>query len=179
MPVARFQEVQRRDPYRNFNFRILFGQTEVAACRKMSALDAMVNVVKFRAGTDLSTVDECMPGRVEYQPVTFESGVTQDRTFEEWAKQLVHHQGRAARPNDPLFRRDITVEVRDLDGTTVARQYKLYRCFVSKFTQISDLAADGNDVLIETLEITHEGFERVEAAGGGGGGGAEGEEEEG
>jgi phage tail-like protein len=171
MPTPRFEQAQRRDPYRNFNFRILFGQTEVAACRKMSALDATVNVVKFRAGTDLSTVDECMPGRVEYQPVTFESGVTQDSTFEDWARQLVHHQNsRPTRPNDPLFRREITVQVRDLDGVTVAREYKLYRCFVSKFTQISDLAADGNDVLIETLEITHEGFERVPGAGAAGGG---------
>lgn len=156
-------EGTRRDPFRNFNFRIIMGQKEVAACRKMSALDATVNVVKFRAGNSTTSTDEALPGRVEYQPVMFEGGVTTDDTFETWAYQLIDHgqeSGREKRAAEEDFRRDIEVRVLDVDGTEV-RAYKLYRCFVSKFTQISDLAADGNDVLIETLEITHEGFSRV------------------
>jgi phage tail-like protein len=163
--ATRFTEAQRRDPYRNFNFRILFDGTEVAACRKMSALDATVNVVKFRAGNSLSTVDEAMPGRVEFPPVTFEGGVTDDLTFEAWARALVRHghERQPTRQTEPNFRKDIEVLVLDVDGRPV-RRYKLYHCFVSKFTQISDLAADGNDVLIETLEITHEGFERLDVA---------------
>jgi hypothetical protein len=36
---------------------------------------------------------------------------------------------------------------------------------VSKYTAMSDLAGDGNDVLIETLQVTHEGFTREPNAG--------------
>lgn len=156
-------EGTRRDPYRNFNFRIVMGGVEVAACRKMSALDATVNVVKFRAGNSASSVDESMPGRTEYAPVTFEAGVTTDDTFKAWAYQLIDHAHeplRQKRLSEDEFRKDIEVRVLDVDGTEV-RAYKLFHCFVSKFTHISDLSADGQDVLIETLEITHEGFSQI------------------
>ena len=123
-------------------------------------LDATVNTVKFRAGNSPSTVDEALPGRVEYSPVMLESGITENRAFEDWANALVHHDAvKGPRQTDPNFRRDVEVVVLDLDRRPVLK-YVLYRAWVSKFTAMSDLAADGNDVLIETLEITHEGFTR-------------------
>jgi phage tail-like protein len=163
--MPRFEEAGRRDPFRNFNFRIVMGGVEVAACRKMSALDATVSSVKFRAGTDASTVDEMLPGRVEYQPVTFEAGVTNDATFEDWANQLVHLEERPNRVGEPDFRREVEVHVYDIDNTTVVRKYVLHRAWVSKYTAMSDLAGDGNDVIVETLEVTHEGYERLGVGG--------------
>lgn len=158
---ARRFEGERRDPYRNFNFHIIIDGKVVAACRKMSALDATVNTVKFRSGDNKSPVDECMPGRVEYQPVTLESGLTTDETFEQWANQVVFHEhSDGNRRNDNDFRKDITIKVLDLDARTVIKEYNLYRAWPSKFTAMSDLAGDGNDVVIETLELTHEGFKR-------------------
>lgn len=162
-------EGTRRDPFRNFNFRIIMGGVEVAACRKMSAIDATVNVVKFRAGNAPSSVDESMPGRTEYAEVTFENGVTNDATFKDWAYTLIdhaHQSERQTRQPEEGFRKDIEVRILDVDGTEV-RAYKLFHCFVSKFTHISDLMADGQDVLIETLGVVHEGYSeiQVEAAG--------------
>lgn len=162
--MARFQEPTRRDPFRNFNFRIVMDGNEVAACRKMSALDATVTTVKFRAGNDGSTVDEALPGRVEYAPVTFESGLTNDESFEAWARQLVHHEAQPERLADPDFRKELEIHVYDIDNTTIVRKYVLHRAWVSKYTAMSDLAGDGNDVIVETLEVTHEGFERLEAS---------------
>ena len=164
MPTtAKRFEGTRRDPFRNFNFRIYINGVEVAACRRMSALDATVNVVKFRAGNSPSSMEELSPGRAQYPPVTFENGVTNDDTFEKWAYQLIdhaHESGREVRRSDPDFRYDIEVKVLDVDGTQV-RAYKLYHCFVTKFTQISELAGDGNDTLFETLEVNYEGYSRV------------------
>lgn len=162
--MAQRFEGTRRDPFRNFNFRIYMGGEEVAACRKMSALDATVNVVKFRATDTPASSDELMPGRTEYQPVTFESGVTFADTFEKWAYALVDHShasDRQSRLPEEEFRKDIEVHVLDVDGTPV-RAYMLYHCFVTKFQPISDLAADGNDVLIELMEVAHEGYSRIE-----------------
>lgn len=159
--MARFEEANRRDPFRNFNFRIIMGGVEVAACRKMSALDSTVNTVKFRAGNDKSSVDEALPGRVEYPPVTFEAGVTNDTSFEDWAKLLVHLEERPGRAPEPQFRREVEIHVYDIDNTTLVRKYVLHRAWVSKYTAMSDLAGDANDVIVETLEITHEGYERL------------------
>ena len=160
--MPRFQEAERNDPFRGFNFRISLGGVEVAACRKMSALEVTVNTVKFRAGNNVSTVDEALPGRVEHKPVVFESGLTNDTALEEWANQLANQDARPARVGEPDFRREVEITVLDIDNVTVARKYVLHRAWVSKYTAMSDLVADGNDVIIETLEVTHQGFERVD-----------------
>jgi phage tail-like protein len=163
--MPRFEQSELRDPYRNFKYRIWFGGVEVAACRKMSTLDATVNTVKFRAGNNPSSVDQVMPGRVEYQPVTFESGMTNDDSLERWANELIKHDASdGARVPEPNFRRLVEILVMDIDGTPV-KKYVLHDAFPTKYS-ISELDASGNDVLIETLELTHHGFERVDLSAG-------------
>ena len=163
--ATRFQEAERNDPFRNFNFRILMDGTEVAACRKMSMLEVSVNTVKFRAGNNKSTVDEPLPGRVEYKPVVFESGLTNDDTFESWARQLMDHDAQGTpRVAEPGYRREVEIKVMDIDNLTVVRHYVLHRAWPSKYTAMSDLVGDGNDTIIETLELTHQGFERIPVA---------------
>jgi phage tail-like protein len=159
--MERFSDAVKRDPYRNFNFRLKFGDTVVAACRKVSALQTSVNVTKFREGNSSTTVDEMLPGRTTYDPVTVEAGVTDNREFETWARQLMDHEPSPERLPDNEFRRTVTIDVLDIDRQSVVRSYVLHRAWVSKYTAMSDLAGDGNDVIIETLEITHEGFRRI------------------
>ncbi|HEX2063060.1 MAG TPA: phage tail protein, partial [Acidimicrobiales bacterium] len=67
---------------------------------------------------------------------------------------------RPGRLVDPDFRKEVEIHVYDIDGVTLVRKYWLHRAWVSKYTAMSDLAGDGNDVIVETLEITHEGYER-------------------
>jgi phage tail-like protein len=160
--ATRFQEAERNDPFRNFNFRIFMNGDEVAACRKMSMLEVSVNTVKFRAGNNRTTVDEMLPGRVEYKPVVFESGLTNDPTFEDWARQLMDQEAQAeSRVAEPNFRREVEIRVLDIDNITVVRKYVLHRAWPSKYTAMSDLVADGNDTIIQTLEVTHQGFEEL------------------
>lgn len=160
--ATRFQEAERNDPFRNFNFRIVIDGDEVAACRKMSMLEVSVNTVKFRAGNNRTSVEEMLPGRVEYKPVVFESGLTNDETFEAWARQLMDHEAQAEpRVAEPNFRREVEVWVLDIDNLTVVRKYVLHGAWPSKYTAMSDLVGDGNDTIIETLEVTHSGFQRI------------------
>lgn len=174
MPLGLRFEGTRRDPYRNFNFVVKLGGVEVAACRKMSGLDATVNVVEFRAGNSAHSNVERSPGRVQYQAVTLEAGKTNDEAFEEWATKLISHATRPARAAEGDYHRDVTIEIRDHTGAT-AMKYILYRAWVTKYTAFSDLAGDGNDTIIETLELTHEGFDRLPASDAGGEGEDEGE----
>jgi phage tail-like protein len=161
MPVARFTNTKQRDPFRNFNFRILLNNVEVAACRKVSGLTASVEVVKFRAGSNRSSNDEMLPGRVSFEAITLEAGVTNDRAFKDWANALIHHgASKYARKAEPDFRRDIQILVYDIDNNPgrPVKKYTVHQAWVSKFTALSELAADANEVLIETIEIQNEGF---------------------
>jgi len=164
--MARFVDPKKRDPFRNFNFRIVMGGIEVAACRKMSGLTGTVDVVKFRAGSNTASNEEVSPGRTHYEPVTLEAGLTTDPEFEKWALQLIRHEQTAGSPrvSDPDFRREVEIFVYDIDNNRPVKKFILHKAWVSKYTAMSELAAEANEVLIETIEIQHEGFQRVEAA---------------
>ena len=158
------------DPYRNFNFILEFDDRVVAGCKRMSGLSASVEPVRFRAGEGSPfragegspTVDEVMPGRVSYEPVTLESGLTDSEEFQKWASRLVHREpGGVEGVGDPEFRREVTIAVKDLEASTVVRRFQLHRAWVSKYTALSDLVADGNEVLIESIQTEHEGFTQV------------------
>lgn len=162
--MARFSDAQKNDPYRNFNFKILFGNIEVAACKKMSKLSVAVDVVKFRAGNAQSPASELLPGRVTYDPITLESGLTQDFAFQDWATMLARNEWSTGdRAVEPNFRRDVTVRMMDLDNKTVVREYVLHNAWVSKYQAVSDLVGDANDIAIESVEIQYEGFIRTDA----------------
>jgi phage tail-like protein len=165
--MARFVDPKKRDPYRNFNFRIVMGGIEVAACRKMSGLTGTVDVVKFRAGTNRASNEELSPGRTHYEPVTLEAGLTTDVEFEKWALQLIRHDQSdkdVARVSDPDFRREVEIFVYDIDNQRPVKKFVLHRAWVSKYTAMSELAAEANEVMIETIEIQHEGFQRLAVA---------------
>lgn len=157
--MPRYTDVTKRDPYRNFNFQITIAGVVVAACKKMSKLAASVDVVKFRAGNTAWATTELSPGRVSYEPVTLESGLTQDKTFHAWATALMRNERAPTdRQPEPFFRKDVTIEVYDIDHITVVRKFTLINAWVSKYTAISDLVGDANDVLIESIQIENEGF---------------------
>jgi phage tail-like protein len=161
--MARYVDPKKRDPYRNFNFRIVMGGIEVAACRKLSGLTGSIDVVKFRAGNNTASNEELSPGRVHYEPVTCEAGLTTAPEFEAWATQLIRHDQITTPPrvSDPDFRREIEIFVYDIDNNLPVKKFVLHRAWVSKYTAMSELAAEANEVLIETIEIQHEGFQRL------------------
>lgn len=163
--MPRYNDASKRDPYRNFNFRISIDNHIVAACKKMSKLAASVDVVKFRAGDSQFATTELSPGRVTYEPVTLESGLTQDKVFQEWATALMRNERMPGdRKIEPNFRKNVQILVFDIDHTTVVRKYLLHNAWCSKYTALSDLVADANEVIIESIQIEHEGFVREDTA---------------
>lgn len=159
--AKRFQEANKRDPFRNFNFRIFLNGVEVAACKKMSKLSTAVDVVKFRAGNSKSPVSEMLPGRVTYDPVTLEAGLTNNKQFQDWATALMRNEMTPGdRQVEPGYRKDVQIWVLDIDNKTVVRKYTLLHAWCSKYTALSDLVGDANEVIIESIQIEHEGFFR-------------------
>ncbi|RKH37897.1 phage tail protein [Corallococcus sicarius] len=157
--MPRFVESTKRDPYRNFNFRVLLNNVEVAACRKISGLTGTVEVVKFRSGNSLSSVDELSPGRAHYEALTLEAGLTQDTAFQDWATQLIRHEATPGlRAAEPDYRRTVEILVYDIDHNRPVKRFILHNAWCSKFTAMSELAAEANEILIESVVIEHEGF---------------------
>jgi phage tail-like protein len=158
--MAQFSvNAQRFDPYKNFKFRVKWDGRFVAGIAKVGALKRSTEVVEHREGGDPSTSRKS-PGRTKYEAITLERGVTHDTEFEKWANKVWNFgSGLGAEVSLKDFRKDIIIEVYNESGQVVAA-YKVFRCWVSEYQAQADLDANANAVLIQTLKLENEGWER-------------------
>ena len=149
----------RFDPYKNFKFRVKWDGRYVAGIAKVGALKRSTEVVEHRIGGDPSTSRKS-PGRTKFEAITLERGVTHDPEFERWANKVWSFcAGLGAEVSLKDFRKDLIIEVYNETGQ-LALAYKVYRCWVSEFQAQADLDANANAVLIQTLKLENEGWER-------------------
>ena len=148
----------RLDPYKNFKFRVKWDGKVVAGVSKISGLRRSTEVVEHREGSDPSTVHKS-PGRTTYEAITLERGVTHDAAFEDWANLVWRRGGGGNEVTLSSFRKDIVIELLNEAGQVVIA-YKVYRCWVSEFTALSDLDANSAAVAFQHIKLENEGWER-------------------
>ena len=151
----------RLDPYKNFKFRVRWDGKIVAAVSKVGPLRRTTTVVSHREGGDVGSIRKS-PGRTEYEAITLERGLTHDLEFERWAR-LGSNFGAKPLEGQEMglrdFRKNIQIELYNEAGQLVLR-YNVYRCWVSEYQALADLDANADAVLIESIKLEHEGFER-------------------
>jgi phage tail-like protein len=153
----------RKDPYKNFKFKLKWDGAYVAGISKVSALKRTTEVVKHREGGDASTSRKS-PGRTEYEAITLERGVTHDPAFEQWANKVWDYQNAQAQNADQEvsladFRKDVIIDFFNEAGQKVI-SYHVYRCWVSEYQALPDLDANANAVAIQHLKLENEGWDR-------------------
>ena len=150
---------QRRDPYKNFKFRVRWDGRYVAGISKAGALKRSTEVVEHREGGDPSTSRKS-PGRRKFEAVMLERGVTHDTEFEKWANKVWNFgSGLGAEVSLKDFRKDLIIEVYNESGQ-LALAYKVFRAWVSEFQALPDLDANANAVAIQHIKLENEGWER-------------------
>ncbi|MEO7502983.1 MAG: phage tail protein [Gemmatimonadaceae bacterium] len=146
----------RFDPYRNYKFRVKWDGRLVAGVTHVSGLKRVTEVVEYRQGS--GGPSQKLPGRASYEPITLERGITRDRTFEAWAKQVMDVRGPSLK-----FRKEVRIEVYSEAGALMLA-YHVHRCWPSEYVALSGLDVDERR-LIQSLTLQHEGWERVVAVG--------------
>src|SRR5215217_5201472 len=150
---------QRRDPYKNFKFRVRWDGRYVAGVSKVGALKRSTELVEHREGGNPSTSNKS-PGRTKFEAITLERGVTHDTEFERWANKVWNFgSGLGAETSLKDFRKDITIDVYNEAGQKVLA-YNVFRCWVSEYQALPDLDANANAVAIQTIKLENEGWER-------------------
>ncbi|BBX69947.1 phage tail protein [Mycolicibacterium psychrotolerans] len=158
--MAQFSvNASRFDPYKNFKFRVKWDGKYVAGVSKVSGLKRTTEVVEHREGGDPSTSRKS-PGRIKYEAITLERGVTHDQGFEQWANKVWNFgSGLGAEVSLKNFRKDLIVELYNEAGQVVLA-YKVFRAWVSEYQALPDLDANANAVAIQHLKLENEGWER-------------------
>ena len=150
------KNIGRKDPYKNFKFRISLDGKPVLGVSKVSAIKRTTEVIKHRVGNDPSH-DSKSPGRTTYDPITLERGITHDSEFEKWSR-TIHSFGGDAMMDLAGYKRELILEIMNKKGNVVHR-YFLHKAWVSEYTALLDLDANANAIAIESLKIEIEGFE--------------------
>jgi phage tail-like protein len=159
--MAKFTvNAKRLDPYRNFKFRVKIDNVYVAGLSKCSALKKTTEMVEWYESGNPSTPFK-LPGKTKYDPITLTAGVTHDTTFEKWANLVNNFQGDAAM-SLKNFRKDFILDVFNEAGQQVL-SYHVFRAWVSEYEALPELDAGGNAVMISTIKLENEGFQRDEA----------------
>lgn len=137
------------DPFGNYNFLVEIDGITRAAFQEVSGFDSTIDVIEHREGGENTTLRK-LPGMTKYSNITLKWGITDDMELYLWHRQAVIGQ---------LERKNGSIVLLGRDGQEVAR-WNFLRAWPTKYDG-PDLNAEGNDVAIETLELAHEGLERV------------------
>src|SRR6266849_9460909 len=151
------KNAHRKDPYKNYKFRVKWDGRPVLGVSQAGALKRTTNVVPHRSGGDNGSETKS-PGRTPYDGLTLERGITHDLEFEKWANKIHPFAGDVAM-DLVAYKKELTLEVMNEKGH-VALRYFLHGCWVSDFTAVPALDANANAVAVESIKIELEGWER-------------------
>lgn len=151
--------VARFDPYKTYRFLVYFdtSTTPVAGVTKVSALKRSNDVIEHKEG-GYAVIRKGL-GRMKYEPITLEAGVTFDETFSAWADAAQVLDKGAPRTSLKSLRKEIRIELLNEQGQP-AHRYLVHRAWVSEFQALPDLDGSANAIAIQHLKLEHEGWER-------------------
>ncbi len=139
----------RKDPFRNFRFRVEIQGITQAGFSEVTGFDSTVDPIDYREGTDATHVRK-LTGLTKYGPITLKWGITDSKDLHDWHQQIIE---------GTIQRKNVAIVIVDESGADKAR-WEISEAWPSKY-HAADLNAKGNDVSIETMEIVHEGVKRV------------------
>lgn len=142
----------RHGPYRNVRFILEIDGVAIASFSQCTIPENSTEPVEYRDGNDPPTVRKLWSLN-SYGNLTLEKGVTDDSiALFEWRQSVEQGSVDSAR-------RNIAVTVLDEEGELGPR-WEFTRAWPINY-DAPDLDATGNEVAIESVEIAHEGMERV------------------
>ena len=142
-----------KDPLVSAWFAVEFQGQVVGAFRECTGLGSENEVVEYKAsGEKGAYVIKKVPGRMKWNNITLKRGITDAMDMWKWRQLVEEGKVEEARKNG-------SITMYDQKQTAIAR-WTFVNAWPSKLTGPSANAGT-NEVAIEEMEITHEGYKRV------------------
>ncbi len=142
-----------KDPLVSSWFGVEFQGQVVGAFRECTGLGSENEVVEYKAsGQKGEFVIKKVPGRLKWTNITLKRGITDAMDMWQWRKLVEQGKISDARKNG-------TITMYNQQGDAIAK-WNFTNAWPSKLSGPSANAGN-NEVAIEELELTHEGYERV------------------
>jgi phage tail-like protein len=144
----------QKDPLVSAWFGLEFQGEVTGAFRECTGLGSENEVVEYKAsGPKGEQVIKKVPGRLKWNNISLKRGITDSMDMWKWRKLVEEGKMTDARKNG-------TVTMFNQKGDPVAK-WNFVNAWPSKLSGPTANAAN-NEAAIEELEITHEGYERVQ-----------------
>ena len=144
----------RKDPFLAFCFRVTIDKVSEASVgyfKSVGGLSYETEVVEHREGGENNTTKKLV-GATKWKNITLKRGITDAMDMWQWRKLVEEGKLDEARKNG-------SVVMYTQAGAEIAR-WDFINAWPSKLTGPT-ANAQNNEVAIEELEITHEGYNRV------------------
>jgi phage tail-like protein len=142
--------VMRERPYANFNFLVDLGSGDSAGVQagfsEIQLPEIAVEVLEYRTGNAKQSGAMKLPGRVSYGDLVLRRGLIGALDLYEWLHEI--RQGVSAR-------RTVTVRLQNEERTDTVFTWVFKNAFPVRY-EFSDLVADGQSVMIESLTLAFE-----------------------
>jgi phage tail-like protein len=145
----------RVDPIRNFRFQLEIDNVTRAGFSEVAIAETTIEAIDYREGSDPPHVRK-LSGLTKYGSITLKGGITTGANSLELFKW--HNDVSVGLVSER--RKNVAISVLDESGKTESARFVISDAWPVKYDP-SDLNAKGNEVLIELLELTNEGIERV------------------
>ncbi len=139
----------RNDPFLAFRYKVTVDNMPPAGFSEVSGLQLEVEFQDYAEG-GLNTHMRKFAGRTKQTNLTLKRGIV-DRALWDWHYGLT--QGSASY-------RNVTIIVYDPSGSTEVMEWRVIRALPAKWIGPA-LNATQNSVAVETLELVHQGLERL------------------
>jgi len=134
-------------PIAKFYFQVQW-DSQVMSFQEVSGLDVETQAIEYRAGNSPDFSVTQMPGLRKYSNVIMKKGIFKsDNKFWEWFSQI---------KMNTVKRLPVTISLLDETGA-ITMVWTLTHAWPTKITA-TNLDSDGNEVVIESIEIAHEGI---------------------
>jgi phage tail-like protein len=143
-------------PLPSFHFEVNWGGTRIGFS-KITGLEVATSVIEYREGSYLIYNTTKQPGRTLYGNIVLERGLfLNDFDFFTWWQKTYNFQEKSQ-----AFRRDVIISLQD-DAHNPVMVWKVLNAWPCR-VKWSELNATNNQVMMETLELTHEGLVTLNA----------------
>lgn len=142
------------DPVASLNFALEIQGITTAMFREADGFSNETEVIEHRQQTvDGRIIVQKIPGNTKWNNIVLKRGMVEDQSLWKWRKKVLDGDIKGARVNG-------SVVGYDEKGTEIIR-YNFKNGWPCKW-EASAMNATGNEVVIETIEIAHEGLERAQ-----------------
>jgi phage tail-like protein len=136
------------DPFINFAFLVEIDGIRRAGFHECNGINSSIDVIEHNEGGTVTPIK--IPGLTKFGEITLKWGKADDTDLYDWHMQVA--------TGGQTIRKNGSIVVLDRAGNEVSR-WNFIRAWPSKWNG-PDFNAEGNDVAIETLVLTHEGLSR-------------------